>query len=418
MLAARPGPAAGRARSAWRRPGRPGRGAAPGPRGLAASAAVSSYGGSRTTRVARGVAGAGRVAQPGRGPRSARPSPGPPGGCVRGWRGSPSTAAASRSTKVAWAAPRDSASIPAAPLPANRSRTLAPRRSGSRIAKRVCLTRSPSGRVPAPGASSRMPARRAGDDPAGVRHAARRHVPLAGSAATRWRSQPRSSSAARTRLAAGRSARRRRAAPRRGLAPGRRDRGAPVPGATRPEAAGSRSGRAPARCPPCAARSPSRPARTRRWYSTTARRRASAVSSSVSDTRTQNDSTVPRPTRPRSWWSWASPNRSAPSMTIIVAAGTSTPTSTTVVPTSTSSSPSRKRVISASRSAGFIRPWTIPTRSGASSAVSRTASVSAATAPSPRRRPPRSAARRRTSMAERRLGADLVPRARRARRAA
>ena len=90
-----------------------------------------------------------------------------------------------------------------------------------------------------------------------------------------------------------------------------------------------------------------------------------------------------RPTRPRSWWSWASPNRSAPSMTIIVAAGTSTPTSTTVVPTRTSSSPSRKRVISASRSAGLSRPWTIPTRSGSSSAASRTASVSAATAPSP-----------------------------------
>src|SRR5438552_2405014 len=33
---------------------------------------------------------------------------------------------------------------------------------------------------------------------------------------------------------------------------------------------------------------------------------------------------VPRPTRPRSWWSWASPNRSAPSITIIVASATST----------------------------------------------------------------------------------------------
>ena len=56
-------------------------------------------------------------------------------------------AAVSRSTNVAWAAPRDRASIPAAPLPANRSRTLAPGRSGSRIANSVCLTRSPSGRV-------------------------------------------------------------------------------------------------------------------------------------------------------------------------------------------------------------------------------------------------------------------------------
>ena len=66
-------------------------------------------------------------------------------------------AVASRSTKVACAAPRDRASIPAAPLPANRSRNLEPGRSGSRIAKSVCLTRSPSGRVPSPGASSRRP---------------------------------------------------------------------------------------------------------------------------------------------------------------------------------------------------------------------------------------------------------------------
>ena len=51
---------------------------------------------------------------------------------------------------------RDRASMPPAPLPANRSRKRAPGRSGSRIAKSVCLTRSPSGRVPGPGASSRM----------------------------------------------------------------------------------------------------------------------------------------------------------------------------------------------------------------------------------------------------------------------
>src|SRR5690606_9199990 len=35
-----------------------------------------------------------------------------------------------------------------------------------------------------------------------------------------------------------------------------------------------------------------------------------------------------RATRPRSWWSWARPNRSAPSTTITEASGTSTPTST------------------------------------------------------------------------------------------
>ena len=38
------------------------------------------------------------------------------------------------------------------------------------MANRVCLTRSPSGRVPSPGASSRMERRRAGDHAAGVRH--------------------------------------------------------------------------------------------------------------------------------------------------------------------------------------------------------------------------------------------------------
>ena len=51
----------------------------------------------------------------------------------------------------------------------------------------------------------------------------------------------------------------------------------------------------------------------------------------------------PRPTRPRSWCSWAMPKRSASSTTITVASGTSTPTSITVVATSTSSSPARKR---------------------------------------------------------------------------
>ena len=43
---------------------------------------------------------------------------------------------------------------------------------------------------------------------------------------------------------------------------------------------------------------------------------------------------APRPTRPRSWCSWASPKRSAPSITMIEASGTSTPTSITVVATS------------------------------------------------------------------------------------
>ena len=60
--------------------------------------------------------------------------------------------------------------MPAAPLPAHRSRNGARRAGvGSRLAKRVCLTRSLKGRVPSPGAASRRPPGRAADDPAGVR---------------------------------------------------------------------------------------------------------------------------------------------------------------------------------------------------------------------------------------------------------
>ena len=293
------------------------------------------------------------------------------------------TAAAplSRSTKVARAAPRESASMPAAPEPANRSRNAGTAQVRLEDGEERLL--DPVGERPRAraGCLEPDPPRRPGDDPAGVRPA--RHAPLAGSPAATRRSQP------RVELGGQRRPWRRhppvgveqRLGVRRGHGPRGRD--APRPGATRRAAAGSRSGRDRGRRPPCAARSPSRPARSRRASRRRPRRRASATSSVDSETRTQNDSTVPRPTRPRSWWSWASPNRSAPSMTIIVAAGTSTPTSTTVVPTRTSSSPSRKRVISASRSAGLSRPWTIPTRSGSSSAASRTASLSAATAPSP-----------------------------------
>ena len=69
----------------------------------------------------------------------------------------------------------------------------------------------------------------------------------------------------------------------------------------------------------------------------------------------------PRPTRPRSWCSWARPKRSACSITITVAAGTLTPTSITVVATSRSMPPSAKPAITASFSAAFILPCTSPT---------------------------------------------------------
>ena len=69
-------------------------------------------------------------------------------------------------------------------------------------------------------------------------------------------------------------------------------------------------------------------------------RRAMSVSSSFArETSRQYDCSAPRPTRPRSWWSWARPKRSASWTIMIVAFGTSTPTSITVVATRTSISP-------------------------------------------------------------------------------
>ena len=71
----------------------------------------------------------------------------------------------------------------------------------------------------------------------------------------------------------------------------------------------------------------------------------------------------PRPTLPLNWWSWLKPNRSAFSITIVVAFATSMPTSITVVATSTSASPARKRRIAASLSAVGIWPCNISKRS-------------------------------------------------------
>lgn len=87
----------------------------------------------------------------------------------------------------------------------------------------------------------------------------------------------------------------------------------------------------------------------------------------------------PRPTRPRSWWSWETPKRSASMITMAVAFGTFTPTSMTVVATRTWVSPAAKRRMTASLSSGCIRPcststprpWRGPLTSWA--AMSRTA---------------------------------------------
>ena len=84
---------------------------------------------------------------------------------------------------------------------------------------------------------------------------------------------------------------------------------------------------------------------------------------------TQLDARLPRPTRPRSWCSCDRPRRSAFSMIISEALGTSTPTSMTVVATSRCSSPRLKASIVACFSPGFIRPCTKPTRSSGRAAV-------------------------------------------------
>ena len=87
---------------------------------------------------------------------------------------------------------------------------------------------------------------------------------------------------------------------------------------------------------------------------------------------------APRPTRPRNWWSWARPRRSAFSTIISEALGTSTPTSMTVVATSTSNRAALNASIAASFSAGFIRPCTRPTRRSGRASASSAAVSSAA----------------------------------------
>jgi hypothetical protein len=76
---------------------------------------------------------------------------------------------------------------------------------------------------------------------------------------------------------------------------------------------------------------------------------------------TQTLATAPRPTRPRSWCSWLRPKRSACSITIRLALGTSTPTSITVVATSTDISPEENLAITSAFSAVGMRPCSRPT---------------------------------------------------------
>ncbi len=99
-----------------------------------------------------------------------------------------------------------------------------------------------------------------------------------------------------------------------------------------------------------------------RVAATAARRCRAGVASGMSVTRRHSPGAEPRPTRPRSWWSCETPNRSASMMTMAVALGTLTPTSMTVVATSTSASPRAKRRMTASLSSGCILPCSTSTR--------------------------------------------------------
>ena len=154
-----------------------------------------------------------------------------------------------------WPAPRESASSPAAPLPANRSRTRASGRSGSRIANSVCLTRSPSGRVSPPGPAMRIPRARPAIDPPGVRHPSSVLVVLAGLAG-RHAPEPAARQLAAEGVGTGTEV---AALIEQRLGMRTRAHGqlpvAPCPGATRHAAGAGRSGRDRGRCPRGAARS-------------------------------------------------------------------------------------------------------------------------------------------------------------------
>jgi hypothetical protein len=69
---------------------------------------------------------------------------------------------------------------------------------------------------------------------------------------------------------------------------------------------------------------------------------------------------VGEPTRPRNWCSWARPKRSACSITMTLAAGTSMPTSITVVATSSRSFPAENAVSAPSRTAASCWPCARP----------------------------------------------------------
>ena len=129
-----------------------------------------------------------------------------------------------------------------------------------------------------------------------------------------------------------------------------RPRAAAPRGTDRCPTGGCRSAR-----PPCAARGRSRPGGSRR---DAARARAAGPSrrSGAPPSRKHVERCSPRPTRPRSWCSCEMPKRSAFSISITVALGTSMPTSITVVATSTSACPEANAAIASCFSRGRMPP--------------------------------------------------------------
>ena len=112
----------------------------------------------------------------------------------------------------------------------------------------------------------------------------------------------------------------------------------------------------------------------------TRRRSRASAESGARYSSTQLLASLPRPTRPRSWCSCASPMRSAFSITMSVAFGTSTPTSITVVATSSWIRPLLNASIAESRAAAGMRPCTSPTFTSGSASARRAAVSSAACA--------------------------------------
>ena len=263
------------------------------------------------------------------------------------------------------AAPRDSASIPTAPLPAYRSSTRASITRSPRMPKSVSFTRSVIGRVPrSRGAVSWMPRAVPAITRMGPAGSSSRRVALLLQGRELVAHADQLGTGGQRRVGGDQPIGQRRAPARPGPGAAAR-RGRPPAAAAAPTAA-CRAG-----SPRRAGAGPPRRWRTRRTSRGSPPAGARDSSSAASETRMQKDRCGPRPTRPRSWCSCARPKRSASSMSITLAFGTSIPTSITVVATSTSSSPAAKACMVASRSSARCWPCTSPIRSCGSASCRR-----------------------------------------------